>query len=100
MNIKDAKEDAQADTLAVRRLNSGDLSDFAIGGRNDQARLDRHRPLGIAEEPEKKAGEQNRYDCPNPIPRHQEYQDGSRNEPKTVEVSVTHHVRDQTLGEL
>ena len=64
MNIEDAEEDTQADTLSSRRLDAGDLGDFAIRRRNHQACLDRHGTLGIAKEPEKKACQQNRERLP------------------------------------
>jgi hypothetical protein len=56
--------------------------------------------LRIAEEPEKKASQQKGHDCPDPTPRYQPYQNGSRDETQTIKISVTHHVCDQTLAEL
>ena len=34
------------------------------------------------------------------LPGYQQDQNGSRDKPKTIKISVTHHVCDQTLGEL
>ena len=92
MNIEDAEEDAQADALASRRLDAGDLGDLAIGRRNHQAWLDRHRTLGIAKEPEKKARQQNRDHRPDPMPGYQKDQNAGRDKPKSIKISVTHHV--------
>ena len=100
MNIEDAEEDAQANPLARRRLDAGDLGDLAIRRRNHQACLGRHGTLGIAKKPEKKARQQNRNDRPRPMPGYQKDQNGSRDEPKSIKISVTNHVFDQTLGEL
>ena len=100
MNIEDAEEDAQANPLAGRRLDAGDLRDLAVRRRNHQPRLSRNRSLGIAKKPEEKAGQQNRYHRPDPMPGYQKYQNGGRDKPKPIKISVTYHVFDQTLGEL
>src|SRR5580704_11792014 len=55
MNIEDAEEDAQANPLACRRLDAGDLRNLSVRRRNHQARFGRHGTLGIAKKPEKKA---------------------------------------------
>src|SRR5450631_722140 len=100
MNIEDAEEDAQANPLAGRRLVAGDLRDFTVRRRNHQARLSRYGTLGVAKKPEKKTRQQNRNHRPRPMPGYQKDQNGGGNEPKSIKISVTNHVFDQTLGEL
>jgi hypothetical protein len=100
MNIEDAEENAQANPLTGRCLYTGDLSNLAVRRRNHQACLGRYRTLGIAKKPEEKARQQDRYHRPGPTPGYQKHQNAGRDEPKSIKISVTHHVFDQTLGEL
>src|SRR5882757_629534 len=100
MNIEDAEEDAQANPLAGRRLDASNLRDLAVRGRNHQARLSRYRTLGIAKKPQEKARQQERYHRPSPMSGYQKHQNAGRDEPKSIKISVTNHVFDQTLGEL
>jgi hypothetical protein len=67
VNVEDAEKNAEAEAIAFGSGDAGDFSDFAVGGRDDEAALRWDGAGGIAEEPEEEGSEQQRRDGPDPV---------------------------------
>ena len=99
MHIEDTEKDADPLPGAFGGVDGGRLGHQAVAGRHNQPGAGGNRPLGIAEEPEKKRRQEHGRNAPRPTARSPRQQPRHCQQTQTVDVTVTNHSPQRLYGD-
>ena len=90
MHVEYVEKNAESGLFLAANRDRSNVGDLAIPGRDDRTGILRNGTLGVAKEPQKEAGQQNRDDCPHGA-RQPAEQDGGGEQGGSIQISVTDH---------